>query len=518
MTPAGQMLIPALVLLPLLWLLPGAVHGGGLALLLQFWLAALQPSLDPHLLLTALRGIGVTLAIALWSWFLSLLLGFAGGLLSSVAVSQRLWRCTWPALLIRSLLAFPRSLHELLWGLILLQLMGLQTGVAVLAIALPYGALVARVMADQLDALPLQPIEALSTAGAPAWAALFTAFLPPLWPQVLSYGGYRLECALRSATLLGVFGLGGIGADLRLSLQSLQFHEVWTSLWCLAVVMLLLEGTVRWLQRRWHQPLGSVGQRGLELLLLALLLVLLLIPSAQLMELRWQELFSGWHWPESLPLWDGAGWMQPWLPLIGTTLLLTLLSALLALAITPWVLLLLCPWRGCRPLLQLLGLLARLLPPPLTALLLLFVLKPGLLPAVLALGLHNSGILGRLLLEGLDAQDQRAREALRLAGAGPRRSLLVAGFNTVARSYLSFGAYRADVILRESVVVGLVGAGGLGVLLLESLSSFAWIEVVPVLVVYAALTLIGESAADAYRSRLLSGPLPLEGLNQAVRS
>ena len=42
---------------------------------------------------------------------------------------------------------------------------------------------------------------------------------------------------------------------------------------------------------------------------------------------------------------------------------------------------------------------------------------------------------------------------------------------------MSWGAYRADVILRESVVVGLVGAGGLGVVLLESLSSFAWGEV-----------------------------------------
>ena len=177
---------------------------------------------------------------------------------------------------------------------------------------------------------------------------------------------------------------------------------------------------------------------------------------------------------------------------------------------------LLCPWKGCRPLLQSLGLLARLLPPPLTALLLLFVLKPGLLPAVLALGLHNAGILGRLLLESLDARDCRASQALQLAGAGPRRSLLVAGFNAVARGYLSFGAYRADVILRESVVVGLVGAGGLGVLLLESLSSFAWIDVVPVLVVYAVLTLMGEAAADAYRRRLLQGHLPLEGFKPAI--
>ena len=50
---------------------------------------------------------------------------------------------------------------------------------------------------------------------------------------------------------------------------------------------------------------------------------------------------------------------------------------------------------------------------------------------------------------------------------------------------------------------GLVGAGGLGVVLLEALSSFAWGEVLPVLVVYAGLTLAGETLADGCRRRLL---------------
>ena len=219
------------------------------------------------------------------------------------------------------------------------------------------------------------------------------ALSPPLWPQLLSYGGYRLECALRSATLLGVFGLGGIGADLRLALQSLQFHEVWTSLWLLAAVMLALELVLARLRQRWPEP-------NRELLVGFAALLLLLLPASQWLELRWQVLFSPWQWPEVLPLWDPSGWLQDWPQLIGSTLLLTALAALLAVALLPLLLLLLGPGRWPRLLLSACGLLARLLPPPLTALLLLFVLQPGLLPAVLALGLHNAGILGRLGLEG----------------------------------------------------------------------------------------------------------------------
>ena len=116
MSPAGQLLLPALVLLPLLALLPASWHGGGFDLIGQFLVAAVQPSTDPALIAASLRGIAVTVAVALWSWLFSLLLGVIGGVLSAEVVSRTLWGCSWPALLLRGVLAIPRSLHELLWG------------------------------------------------------------------------------------------------------------------------------------------------------------------------------------------------------------------------------------------------------------------------------------------------------------------------------------------------------------------------------------------------------------------
>ena len=135
------------------------------------------------------------------------------------------------------------------------------------------------------------------------------------------------------------------------------------------------------------------------------------------------------------------------------------------------------------------------------------MLQPGVLPAALALGFHNLGILGRLLLESAEstAAEGRAREqALCLAGAGPRLALLYGRFSALARMYLAYGAYRSDVILRETVVVGLVGSSGLGSQLQEALSSFAWYQLLALLAVYATLTLLGEDLSDRLRRRLLS--------------
>lgn len=511
MKPAAPLLVllPALVLLPVLLLLPGQVHGGGWELIGTFLEAALQPSLDPLVLRSLLQGLGITAGMALLGWACSVVIGVGLGIASSRLVWRSLSGSELPADLLRRLLAIPRSIHELIWGLLLLQLVGLQPAVAVLAIAIPYGALVARVVSDLLDALPDQNLKALLLSGTAAPAALLTALGPPLLPGLISYGGYRLECALRSATLLGVFGLGGLGNELLLTLQSLEFRELWSGLWLLLAVMLALEAVIRRLRQRWGMPSrfglgeGASGQRGRELLLalLALLPVLLLVAQALQVNpmalLDWQPLppMDTQHWQAALAL--------PWLPLVLNTLLLTLVAAALAVGGAPLLLLCVAPWPWGRQVLKLLWALGRLWPPPLTALLLLFVFKPGVLTAAMALGFHNLGILGRLLLEGAEVSGEAVEQALLCGGCGARIALLYGRYSALARSYLAYGAYRTDVILRETVVVGLVAGTGLGSQLNESLSSFAWDQIALLLLVYALLTIVGEDLSDRARRRLL---------------
>ncbi|UPM50721.1 phosphonate ABC transporter [Synechococcus sp. A10-1-5-1] len=504
-----QVLIPAVVILPLAVVLPGLCHGGGWDLIGAFAAAALQPSFDPIVLASLLKGLGVTVGVALLSWSLSLLLGLVLGLASSRLVWTTLIGGALPAELLRRLLALPRSIHELIWGLLLLQVLGLQPAVAVLAIVIPYSALVARVISDQLDALPDQPLKALLSSGSGGPAALITAIGPPLLPGVISYGGYRLECALRSATLLGVFGLGGLGNELLLTLQSLEFHELWSGLWLLLAVMLSLESLIRTLRKRWGlanrfgRRQAGVGRRGQEILILFALLVPLLLAIAQNLGIDPAALL---HW-QPLPPMDGSNWQDalalPWGRLISNTLWLTLLSACLAVGGAPLLLVLVAPWPLGQQLLRLLWALGRLWPPPLTALLLLFVFQPGLWTAALALGFHNLGILGRLLLEGTETCSGAPEDALHSQGVGPRIALLYGRLSALARSYLAYGAYRSDVILRETVVVGMMAGTGLGTQLQESLSSFAWDQISLLLVVYAALTLVGEDLSDRARRRLL---------------
>ena len=104
----------------------------------------------------------------------------------------------------------------------------------------------------------------------------------------------------------------------------------------------------------------------------------------------------------------------------------------------------------------------RAVPAPIWALMLLFVLFPGILPGALALAIYNMGVLGRLMAEVTENLDDRPAQAIRGLGAGRGSVFLYGTAPTAAPRYTGYSLYRWELAIRETVIVGLVGAGGLG--------------------------------------------------------
>ena len=77
-------------------------------------------------------------------------------------------------------------------------------------------------------------------------------------------------------------------------------------------------------------------------------------------------------------------------------------------------------------------------------------------------------------------------------GISKKISWLLGLFSQQTKSYLAYCAYRSDIIIRETAIVGVIGSVGLGWQLQESLSSFAWQEVTIVLIAYSSIAIVGE--------------------------
>jgi phosphonate transport system permease protein len=132
---------------------------------------------------------------------------------------------------------------------------------------------------------------------------------------------------------------------------------------------------------------------------------------------------------------------------------------------------------------------------------LLFVTAVGLgpFPGALALSIHSIGMLGRLFAERIEDMDMGAVEALTLTGAGRVQVFTHAVVPTLLPSLLGIALYRFDENLRSSLVLGFVGAGGLGFLMLTAMNLFQYREVSMLLIVTFLLVVGAEQISSALR-------------------
>jgi len=135
-------------------------------------------------------------------------------------------------------------------------------------------------------------------------------------------------------------------------------------------------------------------------------------------------------------------------------------------------------------------------------LLALFLFFPGPFAGAVALGAYNFGVLGRLLSQVNETADLKPFWALRAGGASFARAILYGLLPTALPKYLAYVLYRWEVCVRATVVVGIVGAGGLGRRLEEQMASFDYRGVAGTLVFYVILT-IGVDAVSSYARRSL---------------
>ncbi|MDP6944985.1 MAG: ABC transporter permease subunit, partial [Myxococcota bacterium] len=109
----------------------------------------------------------------------------------------------------RALLSVLRSVPEIVWAYLFVRIFGLGPGPAVLAIGLSFAGIIGKLYAELLEAVDPVPVRALRASGAGWLGSLVRGALPQVMAQWVGYGLVRLECAVRSASILGVVGAGG---------------------------------------------------------------------------------------------------------------------------------------------------------------------------------------------------------------------------------------------------------------------------------------------------------------------
>lgn len=137
------------------------------------------------------------------------------------------------------------------------------------------------------------------------------------------------------------------------------------------------------------------------------------------------------------------------------------------------------------------------------ALLLVAILGPGLSAGIIAIGLRSIGFIGKLLYEAIEETDIRQSEAVTATGASPAQVLNYAIVPQILPAFWGITVFRWDINIRESSILGLVGAGGLGLKLQASLNVLAWPQVTMILVVILATVVLSEWVSAKVRKAII---------------
>ncbi len=204
------------------------------------------PALPTGLKLEAIfQGILTTICMALSATTVAALLAF----LTSLFASKRVSPVAWSPKFVRGFATFLRNIPALVWAFILFSSLGIGTGVGFVALCISSYAFMVRAFSETIDDISQDNLESLQAAGASFIQVVFHGILPSCLRGFVSWFLYCIEVNLRSSTVVGMVGGGGIGLVLLSYLKGFKYNMSFTIILAIAVMVLFVDALTNYLRK-----------------------------------------------------------------------------------------------------------------------------------------------------------------------------------------------------------------------------------------------------------------------------
>ncbi len=380
-----------------------------------------------------------------------------------------------------------RSFPDLTLAILCVVVVGIGPAAGMLALAIFYSAAIGKVFADLFRAADRDAMDALRATGAGRMSVALFGMVPLRSKDILSYGCYDFECAIRASVIVGAVGAGGIGTELVGTINALDYRRTATLILLLIALIAVIDFFAR-----------IVKNRPVTLWFILPLAGLAFWDDRPTMAALSHSVstFAGML-PPRLPGEALARLPKILLETVEITIGGTFFAALGALPLG------LCAARNLAP--PALSIPARRIlegfravPELVWGLVLVSVIGVGPKAGILALALHGMGALGRLYAESFENISIEPVQALSATGARPLALAAFAYVPLAARPLAVHTLFLLEWNLRAATVVGMIGAGGIGQALFNAQQLFFYRQ----MAAYVALTWLMVWAMEAASSRL----------------
>jgi phosphonate transport system permease protein len=454
----------------------------------------------------------------------------------------------------RALIVVCRSVPDLVFAIVFVEAIGIGVLPGVLALGFHSVGMLGKLYAESIEQVPTEPREAVTATGASRLQNVATSVVPQVLPSFSSITLYRLDINLRSSVILGYVGAGGIGFLLNQYMGTLQFRRamaIVVVIFALIVIMEFVSAVIRRSLIGTDAPLRSAAPAMGRRPLLGDLLVRRLIrrrpgKAAAPQTFDRQRVSPPWTrerkqrfsfaggalaviaaslWITKInPLQAVTSARQIWDTVVlyfppdfstdrGNLISGILDSASVAMVATAIGFLLAVPvgllasrnvsdrwiYRAARVFLVI----VRAVPELILAIVFVVAVGLGLEAGTFALIVGTVGFMSKLVADGIEEVSPMPREAVLSAGASRLQETATSVLEPAAPALVANGLYMLDVNFRSSTILGIVGAGGIGFILFQSVQVLAYRTTGAVIIATFAVVLLIEVITNWVRKHLI---------------
>ena len=412
----------------------------------------------------------------------------------------------------RSVVTFFRTFPDFVLALIFIVSFGMGPVPGILCLTLGTFGMLTKFYSEALESIDPKPVEALTATGSHKLGVIRHAVLPQVIPVFMSYTLYMVDSNIRTAMMLGIFGAGGLGIELYLHMEELHYTRVATILFMIVIMVALINRTsARMRKGIIDGDIFRGSRRRLDILIVLVSSIIAVISVYyMLIGINYTLLIGGISNMISLiPL-----FWPPDFSNLNLYITLMIQSIAMAIAGTAIAILLALPLgmlmarnlmknkivsnvvRECANLL-------RAIPEVMTALLFVAAVGMGPFAGVLAIALHTAGVLGEFYAGAFENMDPKPIEAVEATGATFIQRVRHVIIPQITPLFISNNLYILDRNIRASSILGMVGAGGVGFLLIESFDLFYFKQGVAIVIVMIVTIFVADMLSAYIRRKIV---------------
>ncbi|GAA1348918.1 phosphonate ABC transporter, permease protein PhnE [Arthrobacter koreensis] len=427
--------------------------------------------------------------------------------------------------LAQGIIIVTRAVPSLIFAILFVRIFGLGPLAGGLAIAVHSIGMIGKMMADVFEEQSPSPREAIASVGASRLQNFVSTTLTRALPAVTSLVIYRLDINVRASAVLGLVGAGGIGVALQTAIGSLNYRRAAGIILVIVALLLILELVAYLVQRAVAEHADEHTQSQLHVAgstpaapgwnrsrvlrsAAAVSAVILFLYSLSQLSLNLSRLGQAWN--NALALLSGfvppvfteeilLGIFESVIMAFTATFFGVLVGLVIAVLSTRHLV-------RFEPLsLALRGIVVFMRGIPDIVYALIFVAALGLGPfaGFLALSISCTALASKFFTDSLQNIDPAPLRALEATGAG-RIQVFVSGvWPQFVPSFIGNSLFTSDLALRESAVLGIVGAGGIGFLLDESVATLHYQQTAGILIGLIVVVVALESVARWARRKVI---------------